>query len=324
MLAVQNKPGLNGNPASGLFHKETFWKRVRVDFKKNKYIYLIGSPVIIWYIIFHYIPMYGAIIAFKDFNPADGIWGSAWIGFKNFTDFFKSFYFFRLLKNTILLSIYGLIFTFPAPIILALLLNELRSVFYKRIVQTITYVPHFISIVVICGMIVNFIKQDGVITVLLTALGGENQNLLLNANLFRPIYIISEIWQQVGWSSIIYLAALTSVDPELYESARMDGAGRWRQTWSITIPGILPTIMILLILRIGALMNVGFEKVMLLYNPSIYITADVISTFVYRRGVLEASYSYASAVGLFNSIVSCLLVVAANKLSRTATETSLW
>jgi len=324
MTAANSNVGLSKKVEAGLDRKESLLNKIVNDFKKNKYIYLIASPVIIWYIIFQYIPMYGAVIAFKSFNPVDGIWGSPWVGFKNLEDFFHSFYFWRLLKNTVLLSVLGLTFTFPAPIVLALLLNEVRSSIYKRTVQTITYIPHFISIVVICGMIVDFVKQDGLITLLITALGGENQNLLLEQNLFRPIYVISEIWQQIGWNSIIYLAALSSIDVELYESAKIDGAGRWRQTWSITIPGILPTVMILLILRIGALMNVGFEKVMLLYNPSIYQTADVISTFVYRRGVLEANYSYASAVGLFNSVISCALVICANKLSRKATETSLW
>lgn len=304
--------------------KKSFWQKVKKDFMKNKYIYLILLPVIAWYAIFCYGPMYGAVIAFKDFSPGKGIMGSPWVGFKNFLDFFKSYYFLRILKNTILLSGLGLIFGFPAPIILALLLNEVRNNFFKRTVQTITYLPHFISIVVICGMIHTFVKQDGIITLFLSYFGVKNQNLLVEAANFRPIYIISGIWQQVGWNSIIYLAALTGIDQQLYEAARVDGASRLRQTWSITIPGILPTIMILLILRIGDLLNVGFEKVMLLYNPTIYETADVISTFVYRRGILSADYSYATAVDLFNSVVACILILCANKISKKLTENSLW
>ena len=268
--------------------------------------------------------MYGATIAFKDFSPGKGVTGSPWIGFKHFADFFNSYYFLRLLKNTTLLSVLGLVFGFPAPIILALLLNEIRSDLYKRTVQTITYIPHFISIVVICGIIIDFSKQDGVLTLLVSYLGGKNENLFLNPGNFRPIYIISDIWQGIGWGSIIYLAALSGIDQQLYESARIDGAKRFRQIWSITIPCILPTIMILLILKIGSILDVGFEKIMLLYNPSIYDTADVISTFVYRRGILKADYSYAAAVDLFNSVVACVLVVLSNKFSKKITETSLW
>ena len=304
--------------------KSGFLASCRRDFARNKLIYLMVLPVLLHYIVFQYFPMYGAQIAFRDFNALDGITGSPWVGLKHFTDFFGSFYFERLLKNTILLSVYGLIFTFPAPIILAVLLNEVRGSIFKRTVQTITYIPHFISIVVICGMIIDFVKQDGVITQLLTYIGFENSNLLLKPGNFRPIYIISDIWQQIGWNSIIYLAALTSVDQQMYEAARIDGAGKLRQIWSITLPSILPTIIIMLILKVGSLMNVGFEKVMLLYNASIYETADVISTFVYRRGILEAAYSYSAAVGLFNSVINCALVIITNQFSKKLTETSLW
>ena len=303
---------------------ETFLIAVRKDFIKNRNIYFIALPVMIWYAIFMYAPMYGATIAFKSFSPGLGINGSPWVGIKHFQDFFQSYYFWRLLINTLVISIYGVVFVFPAPIILALMLNELRNRLYKSMVQTITYVPHFISLVVICGLIVNFTKQDGIVPYLIEFLGGENRNLLLDPNLFRPVYVISELWQRVGWSSIIYLAALAAIDPELYQAAKIDGANRWRQTWHITLPGILPTVMILLILKMGTMLNVGFEKVMLLYNPSTYITADVISTFVYRRGILEANFSYAAAVGLFNSIITCILVIASNRLSKKATKISLW
>jgi len=296
----------------------------RQDLKRNKYIYLIVLPVVVYYLVFQYFPMYGALIAFKDFRPALGVWGSPWVGFKHFENFFGSYYFARLLKNTLALSIYSLIFGFPAPIILALLLNELRVIWYKRIIQTITYIPHFISLVIICGIIVNFVKMDGVISVLVKQLGGYDGNLLIDPKYFRTIYVSSGVWQQIGWSSIIYLATLSGINYELYEAARIDGAGRWKQTWYITLPCLLPTITILLILQIGNLMNVGFEKVMLLYNPSIYDTADVISTYVYRQGILSAQYSFSSAVGLFNSVINCALVILANQFSKRLTENSLW
>ena len=304
--------------------KKTPLLLLRQDVKRNKHVYLILLPVVLYYFVFQYMPMYGALIAFKDFRPARGIWGSPWVGFKHFRDFFGSYFFGRLLRNTLSLSLYSLIFGFPAPIILALLLNELRIGWYKKIVQTITYIPHFISIVIICGIIVNFVKQDGIISLLVMHITGYNGNLLLKPGYFRPIYVISGIWQQIGWSSIIYLATLAGINAEMYEAARIDGAGRWKQTWYITLPSLLPTIMILLILRIGDLMNVGYEKVMLLYNTGIYETADVISTFVYRRGILEAQYSFSAAVDLFNSAINCTLVVLANKLSKKMTDNSLW
>ncbi|MNC12736.1 putative multiple-sugar transport system permease YteP [compost metagenome] len=219
---------------------------------------------------------------------------------------------------------YELIFAFPAPIILALLLNEVRSSYFKRVVQTITYLPHFVSVVVISGMIVDFSRKDGLFNKILGFFGVEAQNLLLDPSLFRTIFIGSGIWQGVGWGSIIYLAALTAIDTQLYDAATVDGANRWKQMLHVTLPGIMPTIVILLILRIGGMMNVGFEKVILLYNSQTYETADVISSFVYRRGILEANYSYSTAVNLFNSVVNFLLLVLANKISRKVNETSLW
>lgn len=309
---------------SGAGKKAGFRESVKNDFRKNKGVYLLALPVIVWYAIFMYGPMYGAIIAFKNFVPGEGIWNSPWVGLQNFTEFFKSYYFVRLLANTLMISVYGLIFTFPAPIILALLLNELKHDKFKRVAQTITYIPHFISIVVICGMIIEFTQQGGPIPTIIKFFGGSDQNLLLLPGAFKPIYITSDVWQQIGWGSIIYLAALTSIDLSLYEAAEIDGAGRWKQVWHVTLPCLLPTIVIMLLLRIGQIMNVGFEKIMLLYNSSIYSTADVISTYVYRRGIQQAGYSYASAVGLFNSVVSCLLVVGANKLSKKFTEVGLW
>lgn len=294
------------------------------DFVRNKYLYLMMVPVIAYYVIFHYAPMYGAIIAFKNYTPMKGILGSDWVGLKNFTDFFDSYYFWRILRNTILISVYTLIFEFPAPILLALLLNEIRSKAFRRTAQTITYMPYFISLVVICGIIVDFTNADGVLNRFFMLFGYDGQAMLQKPGLFRPIYVLSEIWQHVGWESIIYMAALMNVDQEQYEAARMDGASRLKQMFYITLPGIMPTIAIMLILRMGNLMNVGFEKIILLYNPITYDTADVISSFVYRKGLLEFGWSYSSAVGLFNSVINLILLITANSISRRVNKNSLW
>lgn len=297
---------------------------LKKDIRRNYFIYLIALPVLAYYLIFHYIPMYGASIAFKDFSPALGIVDSPWVGLKHFLAFFESYYFWRLLRNTFLLSFFSLIFGFPAPIILALLLNEVKNQTFKRVTQTISYLPHFISMVVICGMILDFSSTNGLFNQILGLLGIQSTNLFLKKELFRPIFISTGIWQGVGWGSIIYLAALSGIDQELYQAAIIDGANRWKQLWYITIPSIIPTILILLILRIGKIMNVGFEKVFLLYNPAIYETADVISTFVYRKGLLEMNFSYSSAVGLFNSVINFLMLISANWFSRKVNDTSLW
>ncbi|MFF2017311.1 ABC transporter permease [Paenibacillus sp. NPDC058177] len=294
------------------------------DFRINKYLYLMMIPVVAYYLIFHYAPMYGALIAFKEYSPMKGILGSDWVGLKHFYDFFNSYYFWRILKNTIVISLYSLIFEFPAPIILALLINEVRSKSFKRVAQTITYMPYFISLVVICGIITDFTNADGIINTLFTYFGYDGQAMLQKPELFRPIYILSEIWQRIGWESIIYIAALMSIDVEQYEAARMDGASRLKQMFYITLPGILPTISIMLILRMGNLLNVGFEKIILLYNPITYETADVISSFVYRKGLLEFGWSYSSAVGLFNSVINLALLVTANYISRKVNKNSLW
>lgn len=268
--------------------------------------------------------MYGAMIAFKDFSPGKGILGSSWVGLKHFNTFFRSVYFFRIIKNTLLINILNLAFGFPAPIILALLLNELKNAIFKRLVQTISYLPHFISVMVICGMIIDFTASKGIINDLIELFGGERGALLLRPELFRTIYVSTNIWQEVGWGSIIYLAALSGIDYQLYEAATIDGAGRFRQLMHITLPGIAPIIIILLILRIGQMMNVGFEKIILLYNPNTYETADVISSFVYRKGLMEFNYSYSTAVGLFNSIINFTLLLSTNWFSRSVSETSLW
>lgn len=290
----------------------------------NKYLYIMMIPVIGYYLIFHYGPMYGAIIAFKDYSPMKGILESDWVGLKHFEEFFNSYYFLRVLKNTILISLYTLIFEFPAPIILALLINEVRKKKFKRVVQTITYMPYFISLVVICGIITDFTNADGLINRLFMLLGYDGQAMLQKPELFRPIYVLSEIWQRIGWESIIYIAALMSIDLEQYEAARMDGASRIKQMFYITLPGLLPVITIMFILRMGNMLNVGFEKIILLYNPVTYETADVISSFVYRKGLLEFGWSYSSAVGLFNSVINLVLLISANYISRRVSQNSLW
>lgn len=307
-----------------LSNKKTITDKISADLKRNRIIYLMLLPVVAYYLIFHYQPMYGVIIAFKNFIPNKGITGSEWIGFKHFIDFFESRYFLRILRNTLILGIYSVGFSFPIPIIFALLLNELTNLKFKKTIQTITYLPHFISLVVVCGMIVDFSSSTGLFNSILELFGKEPVLFLMTPKYYRSIYIISGIWQSFGWGSIIYIAAIAGVDQELYEASFIDGAGRLRQTISVTIPGILPTIVIMLILRMGSFMNIGYEKTLLLYNSITMDVADIISTFVYRKGLLEANYSYSAAVGLFNNIINCTLLVSVNKISRKLTENSLW
>ena len=304
--------------------KERFALRAKKDWKKNKTLYFMIIPVLIFYLAFMYKPMYGAIIAFMDYRPAKGILGSDWVGVEQFVRFFHSPYFYRLIRNTIVLSIYSLLFCFTAPILLALLLNEVKGKRFKSITQTVSYLPHFISMVVAVGMIKEFCMTDGLINDIIVFFGGERSALLQNPALYRTIYIISDIWQEVGWGSIIYLAALSGIDSERYEAAAIDGAGKFRQMIHVTIPGIMPTVTIMLILRIGSLMNMGYEKTILLYNSSTYETADIISSYIYRVGLLEQNWSYSTAIGLFNSVINCILLLAANRISKKVTETSLW
>lgn len=300
-------------------------ERLAKDYRKHKYLYLMILPVILYYFIFHYVPMYGAMIAFKDFQIGDGFLGSRWVGFEHFTNFFNSYYFKRLLTNTLLINVYMLLFSFPAPILFALLINEISGSVFKRTVQTITYLPHFISMIVVCGMITQFLARDGFLTDLLVFFGMERTALLGDPAYFRTIYVVSDIWQGIGWGSIIYLAAITGINPELYEAARIDGANRFRQIVNITLPGIAPIIIILLILKIGHMLDVGFDKIILLYNPNTYSTADVISTFVYRKGLGESNqFSYTTAVGLFQSAINFILLILANRFSAKVSESSLW
>ncbi len=298
------------------------------DIVKNKYLYMLALPVIIYFIVIHYLPMYGLVIAFKDYKPRLGILASPWAdhwGLENFIKFCTGPYFLRTVRNTFLISFYSIIFGFPTPIIFAILMNEIHSKAFKKTVQTITYMPHFISIMIVCGLVVSFTARDGLINNIGALFGAERQNLLSQPQYFRSIYVISGIWQEIGWSSIIYLAALSAIDREQYEAAKIDGAGKLRQIWSITIPGIMPTIVIMLILRMGSILSIGYEKIILLYNPNTYSTSDVISSFIYRNTFTgQQQYSYSAAVGLLNSVVNTVFIVATNAISRRVGETSLW
>lgn len=303
--------------------REKFSLRVKRDIRNNWSLYLLIVPVVAFYLIFAYKPMYGALIAFQDYKPARGF-GEEWVGFENFTKFFNSYYFTRLFKNTFLISFYTLIFSFPSSIILALLLNEVKNTRFKKVSQMFMHLPHFVSLVVVCGLVKEFCYSDGLFIDLLEKFGFARTNLLQIPQYYKPIYIISEIWKNIGWNSLIYVAALGGVDAELYDAASVDGAGKWKKTIHVTVPGILPTIVVMLILNIGKMMSLGYEKTLLLYNNAVLESADIISTYVYRRGLENADWSYSAAVGLFNSVINVILVLSANHISKRVTENSLW
>lgn len=299
---------------------------LRVLFK-HKALYLLMLPGILYYIIFKYVPMYGVLISFQDYSVARGIFDSKWVGFKHFIDFFfHTPDAWRLIRNTLLINVYDMLFHFPAPIVLAILLNELKNAMFKRVVQTISYMPHFLSTVVIVGMVVNFLSpQNGIINHLLVSWFGIEPIMFLGLpDWFRTVFVGSEIWQKLGWGTILYLAAIAGIDPTLYEAAKIDGANRFQQIRHITLVGMIPVIVILFVLNLGNMMEVGYQKIILMYNPMIYETADVINTFVYRRGILGADFSFATAVGLFQSAVGFVLVVLANRAARKYSDTSLW
>lgn len=297
---------------------------LRRDLRRNGTLYLILLPVLAFYIIFHYFPMFGVVMAFERFNPTRGFFGSDWVGFKWFEQFFGSYYFSRLLKNTLLLSLKDILIGFPAPIILALLLNELKNRRFKKTIQTISYMPYFISVVVMSKLIIEFFSSTGAATQLFSLFGMSPTNMLGDNRYFQGIFVGTNLWQYCGFNSIIYLAAISGVDPELYDASIVDGANRWQQTLHVTLPGISTTIIILLIMRLGSLFSVGYEKIILLYSPAVYETADTISSFVYRSGLKEANYSYAAAVNLFNSLMNFILLISFNTLSRKLTERSLF
>lgn len=299
-------------------------KKIGNDIKKNFALYIMVLPVLVYYIVFHYLPMGGLIMAFEDFKPKLGIWKSPFVGLTNFKDFFSSIYFGRTVGNTLAISGLELLFTFPATILFALLLNEIGNQKFKRTVQTISYMPHFISMVVVAGLIMDFCSSRGLVAQIVSLFTGESVNLLGKPEYWRPVYIVSGLWKELGFGSIIYLAALSGVDQQLYEAAAIDGASRFKQTLHVTLPGIAPTIIIMLILKIGQIMSVGYEKTILLYNPQVYETADIISSYVYRKGLQEFNYGYSTAVGMFNSVINLVLLVTANKISKKMTETSLF
>ena len=303
------------NQASG-----TVWNRL----KRFRHLYWMLLIPVAYYLLFHYAPMYGVTIAFKKFNARQGILGSPWVGLKHFNKFMGAPYFWQVVGNTLAINLMDVVLGFPAPIILALLLNEVRSSRFKRAVQTISYLPHFLSTMVVCGMLTNFMARDGLVNDIIAHLGGERTALLSKPELFRWIYVFSGIWQGMGWGAIIYLAALSGVNVELYEVAELDGANRWQQIWNITLPCIAGTISIQLILRCGSLLGSNTDKILLLYNSYTMPVADQIGTYVYRRGLLENSTSYSTAVGLFNSVIGMLMLVAVNFLSRRISETSLF
>ena len=298
--------------------------KISRDWKMNKYKYLLILPVLVYLALFCYKPMYGLIIAFNNYKPTRGITGSDYVGLMWFDNFFNNIYFWRLLSNTFTISALSIVFGFPAPIILALLLNEIQNDKFKRTVQTITYMPYFISLVVTCSIIKIYCQENGLFSQIIEIFGGTRRNLLIDPSAYRPIYVLSGIWQNIGWNSIIYLAALSGIDQEQYEAARIDGANRFQQMLHITIPGILPTIMILFVLRMGSILNVGYEKVLLLYTENTYNVADVFSTYTYRVGLEQKQYSLSTAVSLFNTVVNIMFLVFTNWLSRKTTESGLF
>jgi putative aldouronate transport system permease protein len=297
------------------------WKR---DWSMNKGVYLIFIPIAAYFIIFNYLPMFGIVMAFEDFSAVRGFFGSKWVGFDNFISFFTGPNFLRILRNTIVISLMGLAFSFPLSIIFALLLNEIFYVPFKKLVQTISYMPYFVSAVVMCGLVIDFVSSNGVITNMLTAFGMPKQNLLMNPNYFWLIYTLSGVWQGLGYGSIIFIASITGVSPELHEAAAIDGANRLSRVWHVTLPAMIPTIVTVLILQIGMVLQVGSDKILNLYNPSIYETADVISTHVYRMGIERMQYGYSAAVGLFNSVVGTFMLLGSNVLSRKLAGTAIF
>lgn len=307
-----------------LVAKEGYFQTLRRNIRRNRYVYLMAIPIVLYYLIFHYVPMGGAVIAFQNYTPIKGILGSEWVGLKHFVDFLTGPYAWRIISNTLILNSLVILLGFPCPIILALLINEVKGSRYKKTIQTVSYMPHFISMVVMCGLIIDFSRSTGLFNSLPGRLGAEAENLLTNPGMFRPIYIASEIWKDMGWSSIIYIATLSAIDPSLYEAAAMDGAGRFRLMRHITFPALVPVMTIQLIMRIGSIMSQGFEKIILLYNPLVYETADVVASYVYRRGLEEMNYSIGSAVGLFNSAVNILVLLSANWFCKKFIKESLW
>jgi len=310
-----------GPPRRTRVGRKTPWRRaLRRDWR----LYSLALLPLLFLLVFRYVPMLGNVIAFRRFQPGGSIFGEEWVGLRYVQMFLGDPTFWQVFTNTLVIGALTLLFCFPLPILLALLLNEVRVRWFKRFVQTVSYLPHFLSIVIVAGMVMQLLSVQGTVNQIVRAFGGEAVPFLQRAEWFRTIYVSSEVWQTVGWGTILYLAALTTIDENLYEAARIDGAGRLRQTWHVTLPGIRPTMVTLLILNIGTFMAVGFEKILLLYNPLTYPTADVISTYLYRIGLLSNNFSYAAAIGLFEAIIGLTLILSANAISRRTVGASLW
>ncbi|MEW9550586.1 ABC transporter permease [Nonomuraea sp. NPDC050783] len=308
-------PGRRGRARPG-----TWRHALRRDWQ----LYTLAALPLLFFAVFRYLPMIGNVIAFRRYEPGGSLFGESWVGLRYVKMFLGDPTFWNVFTNTLILGGLTLLFTFPLPIVLALLLNEVRNRKVKRFLQSVSYLPHFLSMVIVAGIVMQIVAVDGPVNQLVKALGGEPTAFIQKPEWFRTIFVSSEVWQTVGWGTILYLAALTTIDQQLYEAARMDGASRWRQIWHVTLPGIRPTAITLLILNIGTFMAVGFEKVLLLYNPLTYPTADVISTYLYRMGVESSNLSYAAAIGLFEALVGVVLIVSANVISRRTVGTSLW
>ena len=305
--------------------KNEKWANIKKIVYRARYLFLMFAPIFIYYIVFHYLPMTGAIIAFKDYKPGRGIYNGEWVGLKWFIQYFKSPYAFRTIRNTILISFYQIAIGFPIPILFAVCVTEIKQMAFRRVVQTVSYLPHFISTVVLVGMMKQmFTMNNGIVNKFVVLFGGDIINFLNDPAWFRTMYVGSGIWQSFGFSSIIYIAAITGIDPTLYEAGKIDGITKFKEAWYITLPMISQTVVTLFILRLGNILSVGFEKVFLMYSPAVYETADVISTYVYRKGIESTTYSFASAVGLFNSVVNFMFVFIANQVSRKLTDSSLW
>ncbi len=294
------------------------------DLTTNYNLYLMILPCLIMFVLFYYMPMYGVIISFKDYDMLDGIMGSSWVGFEHFSKFFRSHYFWRLVRNTLSLGFLNMIWNFWPPIVLALLMNEVKNVPFKKTVQTVTYLPYFVPIVVVVGMMQELLGGTGVINNALASIGIDRINFLDKHELFKPLYIATDIWQRTGWGTIVYMAALSGVDQQLYEAAYLDGANRFQRIWNIAIPGILPTITIMLILNAAQVVNVGYEKVYLMQTPSLYETSDVINTFVYREALSKKKFDYGTAIGLLNSVAATLIMIVTNKTVDKLNGTALW
>jgi putative aldouronate transport system permease protein len=297
---------------------------LKSDFRKNWSVYLLFMPILVYFIVFNYLPMFGIVMAFQDFSAIKGYFGSKFVGFKYFIEFFSGPNFFRILRNTMAISFLNLGFGFPMSIIFALLLNELNFTWFKKFTQTISYLPFFVSAVVVCGLVIDFVSSNGIITNLLVSLGLPRQNLLSEPKYFWAITVFVDLWQGLGYGSIIFIASISGVNHELYEAAAIDGASRLGRVWHVTLPALIPVIVTMLVLRCGMIMNVSSDKILLLYNPSIYETADVISTHVVRMGIERMQYGYSAAVGLFNSVVGLLMLLLSNYVSRKLTEESLF